>query len=134
MTIRYKEPDLKNAQSILISSEKEMDFTLSISVNDRSASTIVRNIYECFRKLGDALLLIQGVESRDHVEPLKALTNMSVKTDRPIRIIEHLRQMRHNINYYGYIPKIKEVDDSINIARILFPTLLKEIKKRITEN
>ena len=134
MTIRHKKPDSKNSQSILSSAEKEMMFTLSLQTNEMSASTIVRNIYECFRKLGDALLIAQGIESRDHLEPLKELMKISVKADRPTGILENLRKIRHNINYYGYNPSIDEVNDSVNIAKTLFPPILKEIKKKITSS
>ncbi len=130
--IRYKKPDKKNSESILVSAEKEMEFTLSISVNEMSASTIVRNIYECFRKLGDAILIARGIESRDHLEPLKELMKIPVKAKRPLGVLENLRQIRHNINYYGYAPKIDEVKDSIDIARVLFLPLLKEVKKTVT--
>lgn len=132
--MRHKKPDMKNAQSILISAEKEMRFTLSISINEDSASTIIRNVYECFRKLGDAMLIKEGKESRDHVEPLKALMNLKVTTKRPLGILENLRRIRHNINYYGYSPEVSEVNDTIDIAKSLFYPLLKKIKGEIVAN
>ena len=41
---------------------------------------------------------------------------MQIKSDRPIGIIENLRQLRHNINYYGYVPKLDEVKDVIDLT------------------
>ena len=113
---RFKRPDRKNAISIISSAEKEMRFTLSLPLKEEAGSTIIRNIYECFRKLGDALLIAEGIESRDHLEPIKALLKMQIKSDRPIGIIENLRQLRHNINYYGYVPKLDEVKDVIDLT------------------
>ena len=133
MTIRYKIPDRKNALSIIEASKKDMIFTLALKLSDQSGPTIVRNIYECFRMLGDALLVAKGVKSQDHVEPIKELLKLTVDTPRPIYIIDNLRKLRHNINYYGYSPKLVEVEDVISLAKSCFEPLhdavLKEVKK-----
>ena len=130
---RFKRPDRKNAISIISSAEKEMRFTLSLPLKEEAGSTIIRNIYECFRKLGDALLIAEGIESRDHLEPIKALLKMQIKSDRPIGIIENLRQLRHNINYYGYVPKLDEVKDVIDMAKVLFKPLLKAVNQKTSK-
>ncbi|MCK5233583.1 MAG: hypothetical protein KAJ91_02085 [Candidatus Aenigmarchaeota archaeon] len=71
--MRYKKPDRKNALSIINAAEMEMSFTLSLKPTEESAPTIVRNIYECFRMLGDALLVVDGIESEDHLMPIGEL-------------------------------------------------------------
>lgn len=53
--MRFKKPDPKNASSMIESAKKTMDFTLTLPVTEQSGMTIVRNIYECFRMIGDAL-------------------------------------------------------------------------------
>ena len=123
MTIRYKRPDNKNALSIVQAAKEEMEFTLSMIVNEKSGSTIIRNIYENFRMLGDALLINKGTVSYDHTECIKELMRIEVKTERPIGILDNLRILRHNINYYGYRPKLEEVKDIISIAKTLFNPL-----------
>ncbi len=131
--MRYKRPDRKNASSIIDSSERDMKFTLSIEVTEESGTTIVRNIYECFRMLGDALLVLKGIESEDHIAPIKELTKIKVKTDRPINLVDNLRRLRHNINYYGYKPKLQEVKDVISFADSTFQPLLKSIRDRLKD-
>mgnify|MGYP001444930403 CR=1 FL=1 len=131
---RYKRPDKKNALSILEASKREMDYTLSLKLGEESGPTIIRNIYESFRMLGDALLVNKGIESQDHLAPLRELSKMNVKTKRPIELIETLRILRHNINYYGYKPKVLEVEDVINFAKAVFYDVFDEVKKRIDEN
>lgn len=137
MTIRYKRPDQKNALSIVSAAKRDIDFTLSIKVTEESGATIVRNIYESFRMLGDALLVIKGVKSEDqkmsHVMPIKELLKLQVSTSRPINLIENLRQLRHNINYYGYSPKSIEVEDVISIAKSCFKPLLNEVINQINK-
>jgi len=133
MTIRYKRPDAKDALSLVQAAKRQMDFTLTMKPTDDSAFTVVRNIYECFRMLGDALLVKKGVESDGHLMPINELLKLKVNTLRPIFLVDNLRRLRHNVNYYGYSPKKAEADDAISIAKSCFKQLheaaLKEIKK-----
>lgn len=131
--MRYKRPDKKNALSIIEAAERDMKFTLSIKPTDEAGATITRNIYECFRMPGDAILIARGIESEDHITPIRELLKVKVETSRPINIIDNLRRLRHNINYYGYKPSLAEVMDVISIADSAFDPLLKEIKRKLKE-
>ena len=131
MTITYKVPDKKNALSIIEASKRDIEFTLTLKLTEEAGATIVRNIYECFRMLGDALLVAKGIKSQDHIMPIKELFKLRVNTPRPIYLIDNLRKLRHNINYYGYSPKIVEVDDVISLAKSCFEPLLEAVKKEI---
>lgn len=129
--MRYKRPDRKNALSIINAAERDMKFTLSIEPTEESGTTIIRNIYECFRMIGDALLISEGIESEDHIAPIKELAKIKIETNRPINLVDNLRRLMHNINYYGYKPKLQEVEDAISIAKSIFQPLLNAIRSRI---
>ncbi|MBI2499204.1 hypothetical protein HYV88_03090 [Candidatus Woesearchaeota archaeon] len=129
--MRYKRPDKKNSLSLVEASKKEINFALSLEVNEQSGPTIIRNIYESFRMLGDALLINQGIESKDHVECINALLKLKVNTTRPINLINNLRILRHNINYYGYRPRLEEVQEAISIAKTCFIQIFNEVCKII---
>ncbi|MDD5191563.1 MAG: hypothetical protein PHH54_02850 [Candidatus Nanoarchaeia archaeon] len=131
MNNRIKHHDKKNALSIVNAAEKEMQFTLKQEVTDESAFNIIRNVYESFRMLGDALLISKGIVSQDHIEQIKELEKVAVETERPIKLIDSLRRLRHNINYYGYIPTKVEAEDAVSIAHACFNPLLKEIRKEL---
>ena len=131
MNDRIKRPDTKNALSIVDAAERELNYTLRLPVNEESAFNIIRNIYECFRMLGDARLVSSGITSQDHVEQIKELEKIQVKTDRPIKLINALRRIRHNINYYGYIPSKAEAEDAISIAKACFSPILESIRKEL---
>ena len=131
--IRQKHPDKKNALSILHAASTQMEYTLTLESSDGSAFTIIRNIYECFRMLGDALLIAAGIESQDHVTPLNELMKIPVETSRSIKLVDNLRRIRHNINYYGYTPQKVEADDAISLARACFSPLLTTVKKNIEQ-
>lgn len=133
MRIRYKRPDKKNALSLIEAAESDMRFTLSIEPTEGSGPTIARNIYECFRKLGDALLIAKGLESEDHVAPIKELMQIKVETSRPLNLVDDMRRLRININYYGYKPNLAEVNGVISIAKSIFEPLLKAVKEKVSE-
>jgi len=128
--MRIKRPDNKNAQSMMESAENEMNFILTLKPTEQSSQTIIRTIYEAFRILGDALLVSKGIESTDHLEPINELIKLNVKTERSLNLLDNLRRLRHNINYYGYKPSIEELENAISLAKNLFEPLLKEVKKR----
>ncbi len=131
MNDRIKHHDKKNALSIINAAEREMQFTLKQAITEESAFNIIRNVYESFRMLGDARLISKGIVSKEHIEQIKELEKIQVKTERPTRLIDTLRKLRHNINYYGYIPTKAEAEDAISIAHACFYPLLKEIKKEL---
>jgi hypothetical protein len=131
--MRYKRPDKKNALSILESAERDMKFTLSLEITEFSGATIIRNMYECFRMVGDAVLVSKGIKSEDHILPIKELLSLDVKTERPISLVDNLRRLRHNINYYGYKPSVFEVEDFKSFSEKIFETLKKEVLRKIKE-
>ena len=131
--MREKHPDKKNAQSILDASERQMKYTLTLAPTDESAFNIIRNIYECFRMIGDALLVSMGKKTEDHIEQIRILESIDVTTERPIRLIDNLRRMRHNINYYGYSPKKIESEDAISLVKSCFYKLLSKVKEEVSK-
>jgi hypothetical protein len=130
---RIKYPDNKNAKSIFEASIRQMNYTLKLESNDDSAFNIIRNIYECFRMLGDSLLISEGQISDEHVEQIKVLEKLNVKLERPIQLVDNLRRMRHNINYYGFSPKKIDSDDAISFAKLCFFKIAKVVSKEIKD-
>lgn len=129
--MRQSHPDAKNSASILEASQKQMKYTLTLVPTDESAFNIIRNIYECFRMIGDAVLVSKGLKSEDHVEQIKVLEKLRVETTRPIRLIDNLRRIRHNINYYGYSPKKIEAEEVISFSNACFHPLIEAAKKEV---
>jgi hypothetical protein len=117
--------------SIVEAAQRDIRYTDSLEVSELSGPTIIRNTYECFRMLGDSLLVAKGIEAEDHVTPIKELMKLKVKTDRPINIIDNLRRLRHNINYYGYKPALEEVKAVRELSKSLFEPIKNEVLKNI---
>ena len=131
--MRYKRPDKKNALSLLEAARKDLKFTFTIKVSEDSGSTIIRNIHNSFRMLGDSLLVSKGIEPTDHITPIKELLKLNINTSRPINLIDSIRRLRNNINYYGYRPKLNEVEDAVSIAKTCFQPMYKEVKKIVSK-
>lgn len=128
-----KHPDKKRAESIIKSSLNDIKFILKIHPTEESANTIVRNIYESFRMLGEAILIKKGVRKINHRNSINALIKLDINTKRPLDLLENLMRLRNNINYNGYQANIFEAKDTILLARTCYPLLLNEVKKIIEE-
>ncbi|MBD3318512.1 hypothetical protein GF342_01235 [Candidatus Woesearchaeota archaeon] len=131
--MRKKKPDNLKAKSMVAAAERDMTFTLTLLVSSLSGSTIIRNIYESFRILGDAILVSKGIELQKdiHKGHLNELFKLQIKTSRPLQVLDTLRVLRHSISYRGYSPSDAEIMDAIDIARKLFKPILSEVKKII---
>ena len=130
---RIKTPDMKKANSLVDSSIEDMKYTLTLGINEKSSNTIVRNIYECFRMLGEALLSKKGIESTDHITPINEIISLQVKTKRPLNILDNLRRLRRNVNYYGYKSTKEDAKHAVDFAKECFYILFKEVKKIINK-
>ncbi len=125
--MRIKRPDYKDAESLLEAARRDIKYTLSLNVTLDSTPTIIRNVYESFRMLGDALLISRGIESSDHVQPIQEILKLNLNTKRPLQVIDNLRRLRHNINYYGYSPTVEEAEDVLSIARSCFEEVYRSV-------
>ena len=86
----------------MTAAEMEIRFIKTIEPSKEAASTIVRSIYESFRMLGDALLLIHGKEASGtdhHVEMINELFTLKVDTKRPTQVLLNLKNLRNKVNY-----------------------------------
>ncbi len=130
--MRYKRPDMKNALGIIEAAKIRFDYTLTLEANAMSAATILSNVYESFRMLGDALLAYKGIKSEDHVLSIKEISELRIDSKRPIVLVQSLRILRHNINYYGYLPTIEEAKDAISLGQACFYKAYENIRSKLS--
>ena len=62
---------------------------------------------------------------------MKTLERLNVKLDRPLQLVDNLRRMRHNINYYGFSPKKVDSDDAVSFAKSCFFKLAKAVEMKL---
>lgn len=132
--MRNRVPDFKDAKSLIDAAKSTIDYTLKLNITKESSSTILRNVYESFRMLGDALLVCRGIESQDHIMPIKELIKLNLNTSRSTMVVDNLRRTRHSVNYYGYIPSEDEAKEAVSIAKSLFYDLYDYIDEIITSS
>ncbi len=128
-----KIPDKERAKSVVENSISDMEYTLKLEICEKSANTIVRNIYECFRMLGESILLIKGIKQIDHIHSVDEILKLKIETQKSLGLLENLRRLRNNINYYGYKSNIYDAKEAINLAKTCFNPILKEVNKLIEE-
>jgi len=128
---RKRKSDKEKAKNLIISAEKEVLFTLTIPVSQSSSNTIIKNIYESFRMLGESILINRGIEFTDHIQSINELINLNLSTKRPLALLDNLRRLRHKINYDGYGSTIEEANEAVSIAKTLFKQLKKEVEENI---
>lgn len=129
--MREKIPDKQEALNMIESSKKDLEFTLSLNATEASANTIIRNVYECFRMLGEALLIKKGLIVSDHIAMINELTELKLETPTSLNNLNNLRKIRHNINYYSYRASSEEAQIILDFARKNFPLVFKEVKRII---
>lgn len=125
-------PDPAHAKSLISAAEDEMKYIETLQPSLNSASTIIRGVYENFRRLGAALLLIQGKKG-NHEESIDALTKLKVTTSRPLQALINLMRLRHNINYKGYQPTEADLTDVLSIKNSCWKPVLEEAQSLVNK-
>ncbi len=123
-------PDIGKARSLLQTSEREMQYLLTLAQTPDSASTIVSRIYECFHQLGQALLMLDG-QTGNHEERIKAIISLNITASRPIQALDWLRRVRQNINYNGYQASTEDLAEAIFLVKTFWKPVLAEVKRRV---
>ena len=132
--LRQKVPDKARIKSMLGIANIDMSFLLSLHVSSRSSITIIRGIYENFRLLGSALLLIHGKEAVGkgrHSVMLGELSTLPISENYLLSAIERLRNIRNWMNYNGYLPSHHEVQDAVGIATSSFSRLFSSVAEQL---
>lgn len=130
--MRQRVPDVALARSLVEASIQEMKYLDTLTPTEENAATLIRGIYECFRRLGAALLVLDGFDGDDHDACINALLGLHIqKTNRSIHVLGNLRDLRHNINYRGFIPSLADAEDVVSMKKSLWKPIVDEVKKRL---
>ncbi len=134
--IRQRTPDKFKAKSMIEAAELEMNFIKTLKPSRESGATMIKGIYESFRKLGEALMLIRGKEPvglGQHNTTINELILLNASTKRPIQVLNILKKTRNDVNYEGYIPSIEEIEDALSISEACFKPILERIKEELNK-
>jgi len=122
---------MERIKSILISAETNAAVTLKIPLNDDSASIIYRELYECIRQLGDAMLWINGYEPLNHEVSLDAIRSLDIKNKMPLNHLSRFKAIRNDINYRGFRASLAQAREIMDFWKKCGPEILEKIRKEI---
>ncbi|HLC84977.1 MAG TPA: hypothetical protein VJH22_04245 [Candidatus Nanoarchaeia archaeon] len=133
--MRVRAPDPSHARSLVEASKQEMAFLETLPKKIDAGSTLIRGIYENFRRLGMALLLLDGITTQNHETAIKRLIDLpKMNTTRPLRTLDQLRKLRHDINYQGYQPTQADLNEAVSIKNACWKPLYEEVSKRVSDS
>jgi len=114
---------------MLENAKEDIKFTLKLKISKDSCNTIIRNIYEDFRILGEAVLLSKGIKSFDHKAMIEELIKLD--NDAHLLFLNTIKEIRHKINHKGYSSAITEAKDAIDFAEKHFNDIYEKVKNEI---
>jgi len=131
--IRRLKPDKAMARSMISAARDQMEVLDSLQLTSKAGPIIVREIYEQFRMLGDALLTAKGVSKGidQHKSMIQALMGINTEASRSLLVLDTLRILRHKINYEGYVPTPDQVRNVVDIKKTFWKTLLKKVEEEV---
>ena len=129
--IRKITPDNEKIASIIETAEKRKKFIRSQEVNQENVSFIIEGYYEVIKELLVALLLKNGLKSKNHQCLISYFYKEYPDHEFEANLISNLSYLRNRLNYYGesidisfYQKNEKDIGDIIEL-------LLKIIKEKV---
>ncbi len=99
--IRKAEVDKEQINSIIETADKRLDFVISNKVTGDNVSFIIENYYEIIKELLVALLLKNGLKSRNHQCLISFFNKECPDYEFEVNIISQMSYLRNRLNYYG---------------------------------
>ncbi|MEK6909351.1 MAG: hypothetical protein AABX23_04845 [Nanoarchaeota archaeon] len=117
--LRLREANKDKIKSLIESAKNNVYVVSSLSINEKNATVIFREIYESIRQLGDAQFWILGYEPLDHSISLDSLKDLNIKDKVKLNYLDRFKQIRHDANYRGFnvsASHAKEILDFWNVC------------------
>lgn len=99
--VRKVEVDEEQIKSIIETADKRREFIKSNKVTNDNVSFIVENYYEIIKELLVALLLKNGLKSRNHQCLISYFYKEYPNYEFEVSLIYQLSYLRNRLNYYG---------------------------------
>ena len=109
-------------KSMLKLSINKMNFIKNLKIDEKNASFIFTNYYDCIRMLCESLCLKKGFKIYNH----KCITNFLktvIKEDESSRVFDTCRLIRNRINYYGKLINKTEANKRISDIKEIYSYL-----------
>lgn len=131
-SLRRREIDFERVKSLLKSAEVTVKVVKNISLNDETATTIFRELYEAIRQLGEAKWWLNGYEPYglgSHGLALDILKEFNVKNKVKLNYLDRFKKIRHDANYRGMFVSFSQAKELIEFWDSCGKEILESIKK-----
>ncbi|MBI2669307.1 hypothetical protein HYX14_05695 [Candidatus Woesearchaeota archaeon] len=98
--IRRVSVDTEKINSIIEMALERLDFVKSLKADEKNVSFIFDNYYEIIKELLVALMLKQGMRSKNH-QCLFTFFNKKYGHDAEVNVIQQMSYLRNRLEYYG---------------------------------
>lgn len=116
--LRAREINKDKIRSLIESAKNNVEVVTSLSLNEKNATVIFREIYESIRQLGDARFWILGYEPLDHSISLDSLKELDIKDKVKLNYLDRFKQIRHDANYRGFNVSKSQAQEIIDFWNI----------------
>ena len=99
--IRKRERDNEKIKSIIKIASKRHDFINTIKVNKDNVSFVIENYYEIIKELLNAVLLKNGLNSKNHQCLIAYFHKNYLQYEFESNLILQMSYLRNRLNYYG---------------------------------
>lgn len=124
--IRKVEPDKEKINSITKTAELRVNYLKKIAVNKDTVSFIVEGYYEVIKELLVALLLVNGLRSKNHQCLISFFYHKYPDYEAESYLISQMSYLRNRLDYYGeviekefYEKNKQEIEEIINLLKEL---------------
>jgi hypothetical protein len=129
--LRPKQIDLEKIKSLISSAKSNADITLKIKLEEKSATVIFRELYECIRQLSEALWMLNGYEPKTHEIALESLKELEIKNRLKLNHLDRYRKIRHDINYQGFQATLEQAKEILDFWKTAGKEILMVLEKEI---
>ncbi len=125
--------DFEKVKSLITSSKENAEVTLSVPLNEKSATLIFREIYESIRQLGEAKWLLLGYEPQNHDITLDILKESEIREKVKLNHLDRYKNIRHDINYRGFKVSEAQTKEIMEFWNLCMKEIIILIEKEITK-
>jgi uncharacterized protein (UPF0332 family) len=127
--IREVSIDKDKIDSVLKAAEKRLKYIESTKPNEENISFVVEGYYEVIKELLVALLLKNGLKSKNHQCLISFFYNNYKEYEKESYLIAQLSYLRNRLNYYGELINYDfykiNINELRNIIKLLNSLILK---------
>lgn len=130
--LKNKQRDIEKIKAMISSAEINAKVTLSIKLDENTATLIFREIYESIRQLGDAKWGFLNFEPGNHEVSMEILKEFNIKDKIKLNSLDRFKKIRHDINYRGFRTSISQTEEILLFWNKCGEEILKMLKKELS--